>query len=57
MMRAAMDHAEWTATMRTKVAQLRLVAHRASDEEAKEALHDIAKALDEEIEFVERKYG
>jgi hypothetical protein len=57
MMSDAMDHAEWTATMRTKIARLRLVARKASDEEAREALHDIVKDLDAEIDFMERKYG
>ena len=57
MMSAVMDHTEWTVAMRTKIVRLRLVARKASDEEAREALHDIARELHAEIDFIERKYA
>jgi hypothetical protein len=52
-----MTHAEWSAEMAAQIARLRKIADGASDPEVRATLLDIARKLEAEHEFVDRKYG
>jgi hypothetical protein len=52
-----MDHADWSAALRAKIVRLRDVADNASDEEVMEVLREIATERENELGFIDRKYG
>jgi hypothetical protein len=52
-----MNHADRSASVRARIARLSRIADTASDQEVREALREVARELENELAFIDRKYG